>query len=137
MIEPEAKAAPLSQQQVFVVGAIGLALIVYLSRHGTLNDGAVAATYIKIAAAKTSLPFVQAFFAGVLCNLLVCLALWLALAGRSVTDKILAVIFPVSAFVAAGFEHRSGFVVQLRRSARCVASEYRAMDGNRVRVPRI
>jgi formate transporter len=87
------------------LGAIGLALIVYLSRHGTLNDGAVAATYIKIAAAKTSLPFVQAFFAGVLCNLLVCLALWLALAGRSVTDKILAVIFPVSAFVAAGFEH--------------------------------
>jgi len=86
-------------------GAIGLALIVYLSRHWTLNDGAVAATYVKMASAKTSLPFVQAFIGGVLCNLLVCLALWLALAGRSVADKILAIVFPVSAFVAAGFEH--------------------------------
>jgi formate/nitrite transporter len=87
------------------VGALGLALVVYLAGHGDLNDGAVAATYVKIAAAKTALPFLEAFFKGVLCNLLVCLAVWLALAGRSVTDKILAIVFPISAFVAAGFEH--------------------------------
>jgi formate transporter len=86
-------------------GAIGLALIVYLAQHGDLNGGAVAAAYVKIAAAKTSLPFVEAFFKGVLCNLLVCLAVWLSLAGHSVTDKILAIVFPISAFVAAGFEH--------------------------------
>ena len=47
----------------------------------------------------------QAFFLGILCNVLVCLAVWLALGARSVTDKILAIILPVSAFVAAGFEH--------------------------------
>lgn len=87
------------------VGAIGLAVLVYLSNHGALNEGAVGAAYVAIAAAKTALPFWEAFFKGVLCNLLVCLAVWLALAGRSVTDKILAVVFPISAFVAAGFEH--------------------------------
>ena len=60
---------------------------------------------MTIATAKVALPFGEAFFRGVLCNLLVCLAVWLAMAGRSVADKILAIIFPVSAFVAAGFEH--------------------------------
>ena len=86
-------------------GAIGLAVIVYLSHHGGLNQGAVAAQYVEIAAAKTALPFWEAFLKGVLCNLLVCLAVWLAMAGHSVTDRILAIIFPISAFVAAGFEH--------------------------------
>lgn len=87
------------------VGAMGIALVVWLARHGDMNQGAVAAQYVAIAAAKTAMPFWEAFFRGVLCNLLVCLAVWMAMAGRGVTDKILAVIFPVSAFVAAGFEH--------------------------------
>jgi len=86
-------------------GAIGLAAVVYWSNHGAFNGGAVAQQYLKIAAAKTALPFAEAFFKGVLCNLLVCLAVWLCLAGRTVTDKIIAIIFPISAFVAAGFEH--------------------------------
>jgi formate transporter len=87
------------------VGAAGLALIVWLSHHGAMNGGAVALQYVKIAAAKTSLPFAEAFFKGVLCNILVCLAVWIAMAGRSVADKVLAIVFPISAFVAAGFEH--------------------------------
>ena len=87
------------------LGAIGLALVVYLSHHADMNEGAVGLAYVKIAAAKTALPFWEAFFKGVLCNLLVCLAVWLALAGRSVTDRVLAIVFPISAFVAAGFEH--------------------------------
>jgi formate transporter len=87
------------------IGAMGLALIVYWSGHAEMNDGAIGLQYLKIAAAKTSMPFAEAFFKGVLCNLLVCLAVWLAMAGRSVTDKVLAIVFPISAFVAAGFEH--------------------------------
>jgi len=87
------------------VGAVGLAATVYLANHGAMNGGAVAAAYVKIAAAKSALPFGEAFFKGVLCNLLVCLAVWLAMAGHTVVDKILAIVFPVSAFVAAGFEH--------------------------------
>ena len=87
------------------VGAVGLALVVYLADHSASNDGLIGAQYVKIAAAKATLPFWEAFMKGVLCNLLVCLAVWISLAGRTVTDKILAIVFPISAFVAAGFEH--------------------------------
>jgi len=87
------------------VGAAGLALLVYLSGHWEMNGGAVGATYLKIAAAKAALPAWRAFFLGVLCNILVCMAVWMALAGRSVVDKFVAILFPISAFVAAGFEH--------------------------------
>lgn len=87
------------------VGAAGLAFLVHLSNHCAMNDGGIGAAAVRLAAAKTSLPFAEAFFKGVLCNILVCLAVWLAMAGRNVVDRILAVIFPVSAFVAAGFEH--------------------------------
>ena len=83
------------------VGAVGLAALVYWSGHAEQY----AATYLKIAAAKGSLSLAEAFFRGVLCNVLVCMAVWMALAGRSVTDKFIAIVFPISAFVAAGFEH--------------------------------
>jgi formate/nitrite transporter len=87
------------------VGATGLALLVYLSGHWEMNGGAVGATYLEIAAAKAALPAWRAFFLGALCNILVCMAVWMALAGRSVVDKFIAILFPISAFVAAGFEH--------------------------------
>lgn len=88
-----------------LVGAIGLAVLVAESGHWRMADGAVGRAALTIAAAKCALPFTEAFCKGILCNLLVCLAVWIALAGRNVTDKILAIIFPISAFVAAGFEH--------------------------------
>jgi len=87
------------------IGAAGLALVVFLSGHPDMNDGAIGRTYLQIAAAKTSLTPVAAFFRGVLCNVLVCMAIWMSLAGRSVTDKFIAIVLPISAFVAAGFEH--------------------------------
>jgi len=86
-------------------GALGLAVLVFLSNHWQAGNEAVGANAVKIAAVKVTLPFGEAFFKGVLCNVLVCLAVWLALAGRSVIDKIFATVFPISAFVAAGFEH--------------------------------
>ncbi len=87
------------------VGAAGLALLVFASGHLDMNDGAVGAAAVRIATAKVSLSWEAAFLRGILCNLLVCMAVWMSLAGRSVTDKVLAVIFPVTGFVAAGFEH--------------------------------
>jgi formate/nitrite transporter len=87
------------------LGAAGLALLVVFSRHPDMNDGAIAQEYLRIAAAKVAMPFWTAFFRGVLCNVLVCMAVWMALAGRSVIDKAVAIVFPISAFVAAGFEH--------------------------------
>ena len=88
-----------------LVGAAGLAAMVFLSGHAEMNQGAVGETYLRIAAAKTSLPFWTAFWRGVLCNVLVCMAVWMTIAGRSVVDKAVAIVFPISAFVAAGFEH--------------------------------
>jgi formate transporter len=87
------------------IGAVFLAWLVYMSGHASLNDGAVGRTYMQVAAAKASLPPVRAFFSGVMCNVLVCTAVWVALAGRSVTDKLVAIVLPIAAFVAAGFEH--------------------------------
>ena len=86
-------------------GAAGLALLVWLSGHPSMNGGAVAQAALRIAAAKVALPASEAFFRGVLCNVLVCMAVWMALAGRSVADKAVAIAFPITAFVAAGFEH--------------------------------
>lgn len=87
------------------VGAAGLALLVVLLNHDAMNGGAIGVQAVKIAAAKTSLPFGEALVKGILCNTLVCLAVWLAMAGRTVVDKVVALVMPVSAFVAAGFEH--------------------------------
>jgi formate transporter len=87
------------------VGAAGLALLVFASGHTDLNGGAIGAQVVKMALAKQNLSFGQAFFRGVLCNVLVCMAVWMAMAGRSVTDKMVAIVLPVTAFVAAGFEH--------------------------------
>tara|TARA_R110002049_G_scaffold137560_3_gene297584 strand:- start:982 stop:1827 length:846 start_codon:yes stop_codon:yes gene_type:complete len=88
-----------------LVGAAGLALLVFLSGHPQMNGARVAETYMAIATAKVELPFWTAFFRGMLCNVLVCMAVWMAIAGRSVVDKAVAIVFPISAFVAAGFEH--------------------------------
>jgi formate transporter len=69
------------------------------------GKGEVGATALYLASYKASLPVGKAFFMGILCNVLVSLAAYLALAGRTLTDKVLAIIFPISAFIAAGFEH--------------------------------
>ena len=87
------------------VGAGALALMVWLSGRAALNHGALGQTVLRLAEAKVQMPLVEAFFSGMLCNVLVCMAVWMAQAGRSVTDKVLAIVFPITAFVAAGFEH--------------------------------
>ena len=87
------------------IGAIGLAFLVYLSKHPEMNGSAVGQMYVKIAATKCSISFQQAFFSGMLCNVLVCLAVWMAMAGRSIIDKIFVIVFPVTTFVACGYEH--------------------------------
>ncbi|MBZ0216370.1 MAG: formate/nitrite transporter family protein [Fimbriimonadaceae bacterium] len=83
-------------------GALGLAVAIALT--GIL-DGAAGATAVKIAEAKIALDWHEAFMRGVLCNTLVCLAVWLALAARTVAGKILAIIWPIASFVLLGLEH--------------------------------
>jgi len=87
------------------VGSIAMAFMVHWSGTLQLGGGAVAETAVRIAEAKVQIPLLEAFFRGVLCNTLVCLALWLCFAARTIISKIFAIIFPISAFVALGFEH--------------------------------
>lgn len=87
------------------VGALGTAGLVFLGRQHTFGGGAVGQNMLSIATGKLEYTFVQAIALGILCNGLVCLAVWLTYSARTTTDKILAIIFPISAFVAAGFEH--------------------------------
>ena len=88
-----------------LAGTLAIVLLVHFSGHWTAGSGAVGAKALGIANAKVNMTFLQVFSSGVLCNVLVCLAIWLCHACRSVTDKILAIIFPITAFVAMGFEH--------------------------------
>ena len=88
-----------------LMGALGTALFVFVAGIHTLDDGSVGETMLRIARGKVTLDPIAAIARGMLCNVLVCLAVWLCMAARSVTDKIMAVVFPISAFVACGFEH--------------------------------
>lgn len=88
-----------------LAGALGTALLVYAAGIATAAGGAVGESLIEIAKAKIALDPIAAMARGVLCNVLVCLALWLCMGARSVADKILAILLPISAFVACGFEH--------------------------------
>ncbi len=87
------------------VGAFLTALLMFATRQYTFNNGAVGANILAIGEFKTSLGFLQAVALGMMCNSLVCLAVWLVYSARTTTDKILAIIPPITAFVAAGFEH--------------------------------
>lgn len=87
------------------VGATGIALLVFLAAGYAHGGGAVGITALVGADGKAALSAMQAFIHGVLANVLVCLATWLCYSARTTTDKILAIVFPIAAFSAAGFEH--------------------------------
>lgn len=88
-----------------IVGALGTALLAFLAGHYGLAGGSVGRTALSMSQAKAALPAVELFFLAVLCNVLVCLAVWMSFAARSLSDKVLVIVPPVAAFVAAGFEH--------------------------------
>jgi len=87
------------------VGALGTAAMVFLSRQHTMASGTLGMTALGIAVAKVQLGFVQAVALGMVGNILVCLAIWLSFSARSSIDRIAAILFPITAFVAGGFEH--------------------------------
>jgi len=88
-----------------LIGSLSLAGLMFYTYQWTFSDYGVGANALLIANAKVNLSFGSALARGILCNALVCLAIWLCFSARTVTDKILAIIFPITAFVAAGFEH--------------------------------
>jgi formate/nitrite transporter len=88
-----------------LVGALGTALLVRLGEQYTFGGGVVGETAVSIASAKVGLGFGEAVALGILCNALVCLAVWLTYGAHTTADKVLAVVPPITAFVAMGFEH--------------------------------
>ncbi|OGN89740.1 MAG: formate transporter FocA [Chloroflexi bacterium RBG_13_48_10] len=87
------------------VGAVLTAYLMFLTRQYTFGGGSVGLAALNVGEAKTSLVFTQALVLGIFCNALVCMAVWMCFSARSTIDKILAIVPPIAAFVAAGFEH--------------------------------
>lgn len=88
-----------------LVGSLAVVFLISYSGQWNTGGGAVGVKAMMIANAKVNLSFTEALTRGILCNILVCLAVWLCFSGRSVTDKVMAIIFPITAFVTLGFEH--------------------------------
>ena len=87
------------------VGAIATAALMFFSTQYTFGGGSIGLTALSTASGKTSLAFIPAVALGIMCNALVCLASWMGYSARTTIDKVFCIIFPVTAFVAAGFEH--------------------------------
>jgi formate/nitrite transporter len=87
------------------IGSVLTAYIVFLGKQYTFGGGAIGLAVLNIGEAKTALTFMQALALGIMCNALVCMAVWMCYSAHSTTDKILAIVPPIACFVAAGFEH--------------------------------
>lgn len=87
------------------IGATGTAVLMFFTKQYMFGSNAIGIAALRIAVAKSDFTFIQAVALGILGNALVCMAVWMTFSARSTTDKILAIIFPITAFVAAGFEH--------------------------------
>ena len=88
-----------------LVGSIFIAYLIFLSGQLDYSDGLLGAYTIKVASIKTSLTFTEAFSSGILCNLLVCLAVWMSYAAKDIAGKSLVIFFPIWLFIASGYEH--------------------------------
>ncbi len=88
-----------------LAGALMAAVIIYLSNLQAMNGGAVGEAFVFVAAGKVALDPVTLFFKAILCNIMVCLAVWIGFAGKTIVDKVIGILLPISAFVACGFEH--------------------------------
>lgn len=88
-----------------LIGSVFIALLIYMSGQLDYSEGLLGAYTIKVASTKTSLSFTQAFTSGILCNLLVCLAVWMSYAAKDIAGKVLAIFFPIWLFIASGYEH--------------------------------
>lgn len=107
-------------------GALAVAVLVFFAGIYKLNGEAVATSMVSVAAGKVTSDWATLFFRGVLCNVFVCLAVWIGFAGKTVVDKVVGILLPISAFVACGFEHCVANMYFLPMGALMVASGYGA-----------
>ncbi|MBL8050321.1 MAG: formate/nitrite transporter family protein [Anaerolineales bacterium] len=116
------------------VGAVGTAVLMFFTKQYTFGADSVGIAALRIAVGKSELGFIQAIALGILCNALVCMAVWLTFSARTTLDKIAAVIFPITAFVAAGFEHSVAnmYFIPYALLVKMFDSEYMARISERV-----
>ena len=88
-----------------LLGSLLMVAILFLADYSSFNNGLVGSTAMTVAAGKIAQPAEALFFKGIMCNFLVCLAVWISFSARTLVDKFVAVLFPITAFVACGFEH--------------------------------
>lgn len=86
-------------------GALVVVFIVYMAHVQDMNSGMVASAMIQTAVSKITPDWITLFFKGILCNTLVCLAVWIGYSAKTVADKVIGILLPITAFVACGFEH--------------------------------
>lgn len=86
-------------------GSLLAMFIIFMSNLQGMNGGAVGEAFVSVAAGKVSLAPEVLFFKAILCNILVCLAVWIGFSSKTTADKVLGILLPISAFVACGFEH--------------------------------
>lgn len=88
-----------------LVGSLIIVLLIYLSNMASMNGSAVGSAMVATAVGKVTPDALTLFVKGILCNTLVCLAVWMSFSARTLVDKVICVVMPVMAFVACGFEH--------------------------------
>lgn len=88
-----------------LAGALVVVVLVFGSHMADMNGGGVGSAMFTVAMSKVTPDWITLFFKGILCNILVCLAVWIGFAGRTIVDKVAGLILPITAFVACGFEH--------------------------------
>ena len=88
-----------------LVGALIMVFLLFFANYYSMNGGAVGSTMLTVAAGKIAPSWGTLVFKGIMCNILVCLAVWIGFAGRTIVDKFVTVLLPITAFVACGFEH--------------------------------
>lgn len=88
-----------------LAGSLLLIFILYSANYPAMNGGAVGQAMMTVAASKIDQNWLTLLFKGIMCNFLVCLAVWIGFSGRTVVDKFFAIVLPITAFVACGFEH--------------------------------
>lgn len=116
------------------IGAVGTAVLMFFAKQYTFGSDSVGIAALRIAVAKSEIEFVQAIALGILCNVLVCLAVWLTFSARTTLDKIASIIFPITAFVAAGFEHSVAnmYFVPYALLVKMFDSEYMSRVGDKI-----
>lgn len=120
-----------------LAGALLAVFLVFMAAVPDMNGGNVGATFVSVALGKVTPDWITLFFKGIMCNILVCLAVWIGFSARTVVDKVIGIMLPIAAFVACGFEHCVANMFFLPMGLVCKLTGYAAVDAGALDVTSI